>query len=38
MRHTELASTGTVFMVGELEATYVEMLDGQVIVWSTLVS
>ena len=33
-----LASSGTVFMVGELETMYVEMLDGHGIVWSTHVS
>ena len=33
-----LASSGTVFMVGELEVMYVEMLDGHGIVWSTHVS
>ena len=35
---TELASSCTVFMVGELEAMYVEMLDGHGIVWSTHIS
>ena len=35
IRDTELASSGTVFTVGELEAIYVEMLDGHGIVWST---
>ena len=35
MRYTGLAGPGTVFMVGELEAIYVEMLDGHGIVWST---
>ena len=29
MRDTELAGPGTVFMVGELEAICVEMLDDQ---------
>ena len=28
IRDTELAGCGTVFMVGELEAMYVEILDG----------
>ena len=32
---TELAGPGTVFMVGELEALYVEMLDDNGIIWST---
>ena len=32
IRDTELANSGTVFMVGELEAMYVEMLDGHGIV------
>ena len=35
IKDTELADPGTVFMVGELEAMYVEMLDGHGIVWST---
>ena len=38
IRDTELASAGTVFMVGELEAMSVAMLDGHGIVWSTNVS
>ena len=38
IRDTELAGPGTVFMVGELEAMYVEMLDGHGIAWSTHVS
>ena len=32
LKDTELAGTGTDFMVGELEAMYVEMLDGHNIV------
>ena len=35
---TELAGPGTGFMVGELEAIYVEMLDGHGIAWSNHVS
>ena len=38
IRDTELAGPGAVFMVGELGAMYVEMLDGHDIVWSTHVS
>ena len=38
IRDTELASSGTIFLVGELEAMYVEMLDGHGSVWSTRVS
>ena len=38
IRYTELAGPDTLFMVGELEAMYVEMLDGHDIVWSTNVS
>ena len=38
IRDTELAGPGTTFMVGELEAMYVEMLDGHGIVWGTHVS
>ena len=38
IRDTELAGPGTAFMVGELEAKYVEMFDGHCIVWSTHVS
>ena len=38
IRDTELARAGTVFMVGELEAMSVAMLDGHGIVWSTNVS
>ena len=37
-RYTELAGPDTLFMVGELEAMYVEMLNGHDIVWSTHVS
>ena len=35
IRDTELAGPGTVFMVGELEALYVEIFDGHGITWST---
>ena len=35
IRDTELAGPGTVFMVGGLEAMYIEMLDGHGIAWST---
>ena len=38
IRDTELVDPGTLFMVGELQAIYVEMLDGHGIVWSTHVS
>ena len=38
IRDTELAGLGTVFMVGELEALYVEMPDGHGIVWSIHIS
>ena len=38
IRDTELAGPGSVFMVGELKAVYVEMLDGHGIVWSTHIS
>ena len=38
IRYTELAGPGTLFMVGELEAIYVEMLGGHDIVCSTHVS
>ena len=38
IRDTELAGPGTLFMVGELEATYIEMLDGHGIAWNTHVS
>ena len=38
IRDTELAGPGIVFMVGELEAMYVEMLDAHGITWSTHVS
>ena len=38
MRDTGLAGPGTVFMIGELETIYVEMLDGHGIVWSTPIS
>ena len=38
IRDTELAGPGTVFMVGELEAIYVEMFDSHGIAWSTHVS
>ena len=38
IRDTELATSGTIFLVGELEAMYVEMLDGHGNVWSTHVS
>ena len=38
IRDTELAGPAAVFMVGELEAMYVEMLDGHDIVWSTHIS
>ena len=32
LKDTELVGTGTVFMAGEIEAMYVEMLDGHNIV------
>ena len=35
IRDTELAGLGIVFMVGELEAMYVEMLGDHGIAWST---
>ena len=38
IRDTELAGPGTVFMVGELEALYVEIFDGHGIAWSTHLS
>ena len=38
IRDPELAGHGTVFMVGEFEAMYFEMLDGHGIAWSTQVS
>ena len=37
-KNRELACSGTVFMVGRLEAVYVEMLDDHGIIWSTHVS